>query len=149
MKTKIATVILLCAVAAGSLCFAELSRDKEREIRKLLEATGMLKAVVEMKGRMIQQFRTAYPKVSKAFWDELAKEMDADELITLMMPIYDKHLSLEDIKAANTFYETPAGKRLSEKTSVMASEGSEVGRAWGAAKGRLVDQRLKEKGMEK
>jgi hypothetical protein len=75
--------------------------------------------------------------------------MDVDELIQLMMPIYDKHLSLEDLKAANAFYATPAGKRLAEKTPVMTSEGFEVGRKWGEAKGRQIAQRLKEKGLDK
>jgi hypothetical protein len=149
MKTRIAIIGLLLALAVSSICHGQISSEKEREIRKLLAATGTTKAVTGMMSQMLGQFRTALPQVPKQFWTDFEKEMDVDELIRLMMPVYDKHLSTEDLKAANAFYSTPAGKRLAEKTPVMTSEGFEVGRKWGEAKGRLVAQRLKEKGLDK
>ena len=149
MKTRLLILGLIVTFTSNLICFAATSREKELEIRKLFEATGVIKAVTGMKGQMITHFRTSLPQVPKQFWDEFEKEMDIDELVTLMVPIYDKHLSLEDIKAANAFYATPAGKRLAEKTPVMTTEGFDVGRKWGEAKGRLVAQRLKEKGLDK
>jgi hypothetical protein len=80
---------------------------------------------------------------------EFRKEINIDELVTLIMPVYDKHMSLEDIKAANVFFATPAGRNFADKMSTMYAEGFEVGRKWGESKGRLVAERLKEKGLIK
>jgi uncharacterized protein len=148
MKIRIiivSTLVIACIFA--SLAYGQVSREKEREIRKLLDATGTTKTMPVMMDQMIAQFRKAFPTVPAQFWDDFRKEVDIDELVTLMLPIYDKHMSLEDLKAANTFFATPAGKRFAEKMPVMSAEGFEVGRKWGEAKGRLVVERLKEKGL--
>ena len=148
MKIQSFSIGSLLIITVASLAFAQISQDKEREIRKLLQVTGVTQAVMGMKGQMMAQYRMALPQMPKAFWDDLEKEFDTDELITLMMPVYDKYLSLEDLKAVNAFYQTPAGKRLAEKTHLMTAEGFEVGRKWGEAKGRLIAQRLKDKGLD-
>ena len=150
MKTRstlIVTLALACIVA--SLAYGQVAREKEREIRKLLEVTGTTKTMPEVMDQMIAEFRKALPDVPSQFWDDFRKEINIDELVSLMVPVYDKHLSLEDIKAANAFFATPAGKHFAEKMSIMSAEGFEVGRKWGEAKGRLVADRLKEKGLDK
>jgi hypothetical protein len=150
MKTRImlvSTLVLACIVA--SLAYGQITRDKEREIRKLLEVTGTVKTMPEMLDQMIVEFRKALPNVPSEFWDDFRKEIKIDELVGLMVPVYDKHLSLEDIKAANAFFATPAGRHFAERMSVMSAEGFEVGRKWGEAKAQLVAERLKEKGLDK
>jgi len=150
MKTRItlvSTLVLACIFA--SLAYSQVTREKEQEIRKLLEITGSTKTMPEMVDRMIAEFRKALPNVPSEFWDDFRKEIKIDEFVGLMVPVYDKHLSLEDIKAANAFFATPAGKRFAEKMPVMSAEGFEVGSKWGEAKGRLVVERLKEKGLDK
>ena len=140
-------MVLACIFA--SLAYSQVTREKEQEIRKLLEITGSTKTMPEMVDRMIAEFRKALPNVPSEFWDDFRKEIKIDEFVGLMVPVYDKHLSLEDIKAANAFFATPAGKRFAEKMPVMSAEGFEVGSKWGEAKGRLVVERLKEKGLDK
>jgi hypothetical protein len=150
MKIRIVVVCTLVLGCIGaSLAYAQVNREKEREIRKLLEATGTTKTMPQMMDQMIVEFRKALPDVPAQFWDDFRKEVNVDELIGLIVPVYDKHLSIEDIKAANAFFATPAGKRFAEKMPVMSSESFEVGRQWGETKGRLVVERLKEKGLDK
>lgn len=150
MKTRItlvSTLVLACIVA--SLAYGQVTLEKEREIRKLLEVTGTTRTMPETMDQMILEFRKALPDVPSEFWDDFRKEIKIDELVGLMVPVYDKHLSLDDIKAANAFFATPAGRHFAEKMSVMSAEGFEVGRKWGEAKARLVADRLKEKGLDK
>ena len=153
MKTKTCLFCLTIALCAAVLAFGQTRREvhpeKEREVRKFLALTGASKTMTNAIGQMIGQFRKMLPDVPKEFFDGFEKEINPDELITLVMPIYDKHLSLEDIKAANAFYESPAGKRIADQLPIMTAESMEIGRKWGEAKGRLVEQRLKDKGMLK
>jgi uncharacterized protein len=92
MKTRILLVSTLAlACIAASLAYGQASREKEREIRKLLEATGTAKAMPEMMDQMIAEFRKALPNVPSQFWDDFRKEINVDELMGLMVPVYDKH----------------------------------------------------------
>jgi hypothetical protein len=147
MKIATSAACLTMILTVATPDFAQESPEKEREIRKLFESTGVIKSITQMTGQMIGQYRKALPQVPQEFWDEFEKELDAKEIIDLMIPVYDKHLSLEDLKAVNAFYATPAGKRFAQAMPVMSAEGFEVGRKWGEAKGRLVVQRLNEKGL--
>ena len=149
MKAKVYLLALVIAMTVVLPVSAQVSPEKEKEIWKLLEGTGAIKVMAPLMSQIITQFRSAFSDVPQAFWDELEQEMNIDELITLILPVYDRHLTLDDLKAANAFYSSPAGKRLAEKTPILTKEGFEIGREWGGAKGQLVIQRLKEKGYMK
>lgn len=40
----------------------------------------------------------------------------------MYMPIYEKHLTLEDLKAVVAFYESPVGKRYAETSLIAMNE---------------------------
>ena len=44
--------------------------------------------------------------------DTLKKAFDADEMINLIVPVYEKYLTEDDLRAAISFYKSPAGKKL-------------------------------------
>ena len=43
-------------------------------------------------------------------------------LIDLLVPVYQKHFSEQDLKDAIEMYKTPIGKKISEKTPIIAQE---------------------------
>ena len=52
-------------------------------------------------------------------------------LIELLVPIYQKHFSVEDLKDAIQMYKTPIGKKISEKTPIIAQETMQASMQWG------------------
>lgn len=54
-----------------------------------------------------------------------------DKLVDLMTPVYQKNITLEDLKEINKFYQTPAGKRIAEAQPKIAVESTQVGQQWG------------------
>ena len=54
-----------------------------------------------------------------------------DKLIDLMTPIYQKHISLQDLDAINRFYQTPEGRHIAEAQPKIAVESTQVGQQWG------------------
>ncbi len=58
------------------------------------------------------------------------KESDKEEftkdvmgsLIELLVPVYKKHFSEQDLKDAIEMYKTPIGKKISEKTPIIAKQ---------------------------
>jgi len=72
---------------------------------------------------------------AKALMDEYKQKavarMNADDLINLIVPIYDKHFSQDDIKNLIDFYQSPLGKRLLEVTPEITREMMAAGMKWG------------------
>jgi hypothetical protein len=62
--------------------------------------------------------------------------MDVNELIEKLMPIYDKYYTLEDLKAVNAFYESPAGQRLLVVAPMAMQDAMKIGQEWGEKLGK-------------
>jgi hypothetical protein len=60
----------------------------------------------------------------------------------MVVPIYDKHLSEQDIKSVIAFYETPAGKRFVKVLPQLTQESMVAGQKWGMALAQKVVDRL-------
>tara|TARA_Y100001949_G_scaffold30849_1_gene23968 strand:- start:635 stop:1039 length:405 start_codon:yes stop_codon:yes gene_type:complete len=52
-------------------------------------------------------------------------------LIDLLVPVYQKHFSEQDLKDAIEMYKTPIGKKISEKTPIIAQETMQASMQWG------------------
>lgn len=90
---------------------------------RLMEANRTL----YMSKHMLDQFRQISPDIPDAFWDQI----DPEGFVDLMIPIYTKHLTTEDMRAAIEFYESSAGKRILDKTPAMMEESMRAGEQWG------------------
>jgi len=108
---------------------------KEVEIRKLLETTGTVKLVNQMLGQMMETLRGRSTGLPPEFWDQLQKDMDPAKLVEKLIPVYDKYYSLDDLKAVNAFYQTPAGQHLLQAQPMVMKESMSIGQEWGRAAG--------------
>ncbi|MES2645172.1 MAG: DUF2059 domain-containing protein [Myxococcota bacterium] len=103
----------------------------EADIRALLLATGAGSMGIQMMDQMMVSLKPMAPGLPDAFWDGVKSEFKADELINLVVPIYARHLSHDDVKALIAFYQSPAGKKMIQVQPMIMSESMEVGQAWG------------------
>ena len=66
--------------------------------------------------------------------DEDREEFTNDvmgSLIELLVPVYQKHFTVEDLKDAIQMYKTPIGKKIREKTPIIAQETMQASMQWG------------------
>ena len=61
------------------------------------------------------------------FAESLLKGMPIDEMVDAMIPIYQKHLTKEDIDGILTFYASPVGQKLLREQPAMMQEAMQVG----------------------
>jgi hypothetical protein len=61
--------------------------------------------------------------------DMFRQTLQLDDVVERFVPIYQKHLTVEEIDASIAFYSSPAGKSLLEKAPAMMQEGIAVGSA--------------------
>lgn len=141
-------IIVLFAVVAAFSVQAQ-SKTYSATLKKYLESTGNLESFKTVVGTMVTQFKPMYPAVPEEVWTEFTKEFSGtslDDLVTLMAPVYEKHLTETDLNEAIKFYNTPVGKKIAGKTPVITQESMAIGQTWGMQVAAKIQAKMKEKG---
>lgn len=122
MKKVLLTLILL---------FSLNSINSQENYKSLLIEYMTAQGQFETFNATIDQMGTMMGVTIK---DEDREEFTNDvmgSLIELLVPIYQKHFSVEDLKDAIQMYKTPIGKKISEKTPIIAQETMQASMQWG------------------
>jgi len=148
IKRHIAIFALCLIWTAGSALAQTQSGagSSEKAVRELLNLTGAGKLGVQIAQQLLGSFKKTMPNVPPAFWDEFMKEVDTEAMIRLIVPIYAKHFTVDEINGMIAFYRTPLGQKLTRELPSITQESMAAGQQWGAELGRRVAERLKAKG---
>jgi hypothetical protein len=84
--------------------------------------------------------------VPPQFWDELLKEIDTQAFLELVIPIYDKAFSEDDVEALIAFYQTPSGKKLISMLPQIMAETGAAGEKYGAEVSKRVIKKMQADG---
>ena len=145
MKKSILAALALALLCAGpAMPQAAGSEAKRQDIRKLMELTGAAKVGQQIAAQMIPMFKQGNPQVPQKFWDDVMKEFDTKSMIDLIVPIYDKHLTHDDVKGLIAFYQSPLGRKMTGVMPQIAQESMQVGQQWGMQIAQRVQKRLEE-----
>jgi uncharacterized protein len=98
-----------------------IAPEKEKDIRRLLEVTGtkerMAMVMTEMEKSIRPMMEKSFPegeyrdKLIEAFFTKFHSKLDLQQMLDLAVPIYDRYLSDEEVKALIQFYGTPLGQK--------------------------------------
>jgi len=112
---------------------------KEADIRALLEITGSAKLGDDMQKAFLEQVRASFAESlpqnerAKRFLDDyierFQKKFNPQALTELTIPIYDKHISAEDLRGLLDFYRSPLGERTLKALPLVLQESRERGAA--------------------
>lgn len=124
-------LIFTIAIAIGCLCSTALRAQNnadsyKQELRTYMESSGSMASF----DTMVNQLFLMAGSVPAEKMAEIRKQA-FDKLVDLMTPVYQKNITLEDLKEINKFYQTPAGKRIAEAQPKIAVESTQVGQQWG------------------
>jgi len=130
-------ILLLLAITVCSLspARADVSPEKRAQIEKLLQLTGTERLMGQMENQLIASFRAQMPQVPEAFWTKFQQKMNTREMLDLIIPVYDKYYTLDDLKAVNAFYQTPVGQKVLSTLPQVMQETMKIGQEWGEKKG--------------
>ncbi len=122
MKKLLLTFAFVLAAATG---FAQDSAFKQDAI-KYIELSGQAKSFEMLTDNLVSNV----PAEKQAdFKKELKTSLN--DLTERMAEMYMEEFTHDDIKQFIKFYESPAGKKLTEKTEVLYTKGQAVGQEWG------------------
>ncbi|MBO9573962.1 MAG: DUF2059 domain-containing protein [Chitinophagaceae bacterium] len=135
-------VFVLAILFCSTFSYSQATTPKQQQILKMIELTGTKKLLDGMKVTMKENYRKNFPDIDPKFWDDFFTELSSDNLVNMIVPIYDKHFTEEDIKGLVAFYESPLGKRMIEKLPLIMQESMAAGQQWGMELGKRVQAKL-------
>lgn len=142
--------LLILSLLVLSLTVNAQTSSKNEKIKHLLEISGTAKIGIQAMDQMISYFQNSYSDVGQKFWDDFRKEISAEGMIELIIPIYDKYYTESDIDQLIVFYNSPVGKKMINTMPQVMQESMAAGQNWGKQIGKKIIARLKENGyMEK
>ena len=122
------------------------SPSKHEDLKELMELTGAGQLGIQVMEQMIGSFKQGNTGIPDKFWDEFMSEVNVNELVELVIPIYGKYLTRNDVKQLIKFYKTPVGEKLIEVQPMIMQESMMIGQEWGQKIAEKVIKSLKEKG---
>jgi hypothetical protein len=112
-------------------------------VQKLMTMTGAAQAAQQIMAQMIPSLKQMAPQTPDSFWKEFAAQIDAEELVRGLIPVYQRHLTQADVNAAIAFYSTQAGKNFIAAQPMIMKESMAVGQVWGQKVATKAIEKLK------
>ena len=147
MTKRILAISLFILVSLTA--FGQVDKEYSKTLNKLFEVSGTNDSYQAVTKQMFELFKQQYTNVEADIWKDLEKEFSKSslkELTNLLVPVYSKHLTLEDLQELIKFYKTPVGKKYAKKTPLITQESMKVGQEWGIKIGQDFNKKMKKKG---
>ena len=122
---------------------------KRADIRNLIQLTGAANISADALEKMIEPLKADFPQVPEEFWNTFIHEVHSDELVDLVIPIYDKYYTRGEIQELTRFYQTPVGQKTIKVLPKLSAEAIDAGQEWGRMVADRAMRKLREKGYDK
>lgn len=119
----------------------DINQDYKDALLDMLKSSGSEEAYQTAIDQMINMQKTQNPGIENEFWDKFSAEMKSsslDDLTEMLVPVYQKYLTIEDLKEIVAFYQTPVGKKFANSNPMILQESMQVGQKWGMEMGRKI-----------
>ena len=143
-------ILLSALMFIGCLsAFGQVNEEYKKTLKKVFEVTGSEKTYEVAIKQIFTAYKQQFPSVETRMWDELEKEFQKTSLSSLtdlLVPVYSKYMTIEDLQELIKFYETPVGKKYAQNVPFITQESIQIGQQWGMKLGQDIEKKIKEKG---
>lgn len=145
MKNIFLPKVMVCIIALFTLILSASAQntnatDEYKEtLKKIMDFSGTSTTTDDFFQKLSSIMKLNAPKKDEAYWNEFSKnwkEKVENKVFEMYMPVYEKHLTLAELKAVAAFYESLVKQLQTETFKVVRSEKSE--------RVKRGEQRLKE-----
>ncbi len=145
---KVLAIALLFYVSLTS--FAQQADDEYKStLNHMFKVSGTEQAYQAAIQQMFSMYKQQYTNVDASVWEEFEKEFSKtsiDDLTEMLVPVYQKYMTVDDLKGLIEFYETPLGKKYASNSPMIMQESMQIGQQWGMKLGQEFAEKMKEKG---
>jgi hypothetical protein len=145
MKRLKMVIFAICFV-----CLAANAADesKKGDIIKILDITNSYRIASMVMDQVLMVLKPMAPDVPEKVWKEFSNKINKDVLYDMVIPIYDKYLTHDDIKALIKFYKTPVGQKFIKVTPDITQESMMAGQQLGQRLMMEIINEIKAKGYK-
>ena len=131
MKNFFSPQVMMCIIALFTLTLPVSAQnlnatDEYTEtMKKIMVLSGASATTDDFLPKLSSMMKFNAPEKDEAYWNEFAKkwkEKVENKVLEICTPVYKKHLTLEDLKAVASFYESPVGKKYKETSLAVMRE---------------------------
>jgi hypothetical protein len=153
---RLGAAVLILALSFGSITTAtaaDISPEKRAAIDELMEVSKAKNMMDQIMPQMLQSFEKLIAAQNPGKDHEIASILTRyfgvsfdsykDDFYEGLYIVYDRHLSVDDIKAMTEFYKTPAGQRILAALPQITQEAMSVGMVFGQQAGREALEKAK------
>lgn len=118
------------------------------KLKKMFELSGTKATFDTAIDQTVDMSKSQYPGVDAEVWEVMRSEFKStsmDELTEMLVPVYKKYLTEEDLDDIITFYKSRAGKKLASSQSKITGESMQIGQKWGARLGEKVMEKVEQR----
>jgi len=133
----------------STLSFSQESTTYKQTLKKLMDVTGSQESYKAIINQMIATFKVQKPEVPEKIWNEFGDffiKSATEDMLNLLLPVYQKHLTEDDLIAAIAFYDSSSGRKFAAKTPLIIKESMQLGQEWGRKLAEDFVKKLNEKG---
>lgn len=131
MKFKFLVLVASVTFTFLPLAAAKAEPASRESILELIRVTKSDSLGEQMMNDMIEQYKKLGTKIPDAFWDGLRGKFNTSDIIELVVPIYQKHLTEEDVQGLIEFNSSPLGQKVVDVMPRITAETVEVSMKWG------------------
>ena len=145
---KLLLVTLLLVLAWSPMRVKAQDKAYAQALKEMFVASGSEETYKAVLDQLFSMYRQEYTEVDPKIWDEYEmefKKTSIDDLTEMLVPVYSKYLSLEEVKEITKFYATPAGSKLAKNTPLIMQESMQVGQKWGMEIGERITKEIEKR----
>ncbi len=159
LRTKLFSGIVSCGLVLGSahnvfgatasvmeparvLPAPSGSEAKLQKIKRLVDVSAGGDAMAMIRNQIMQQLKNSFPKAPQDYWTNFQKQLNPNELVAMILPLYEQNFSEEEIDAITKFLESPAGKKFVSAMPKINQAQTNLGRQWYEKLARKVQEDL-------
>lgn len=114
-KKIISEEIVVPALDIDLYAYEDIDSSKVTQIIELIEVNGTRES-------MERNFAKVLTKVSPEEHEKLKEMLNISEIVQKLVPVYDRHYSVEELNALIEFYKGPLGQKLVEVAPLLMQE---------------------------
>ncbi len=125
--------------------YAQSNAEYSAALKKMFLVSGSNETYKMAIKQMISMYKsqsTLSPEKLKSLEDEMLKTSMKD-LTDMLVPIYQKYMTISDINEMIKFYESPVGKKFAKNSPAITQESMKIGQEWGMKIGQELKNKLK------
>ncbi len=140
---KMTAVAVLTWGLAGQAAAAQPS---DKQVRQLFEVMHLSQMFTQMNSQMAGMMGQVAPCVPASYWQDFIDAKASEQLLTQMVPVYQRHFTAQDVSGLLKFYKSALGQKVITQLPQTMAEGMKIGQQWGRQRGLEMVRQLQQKG---